>query len=96
MLILQLRIGMLLTATFVEIRMVAGRSRTRAGRPQTVSVRPILIHTCHAHASLCRGIEKSLSERHGRGMAYVNQTRPHCVNQMRKTQSRPLEARNGR
>jgi hypothetical protein len=24
---------------------------------------------CHAHAALCRGLEKSLSERHGRGMA---------------------------
>jgi hypothetical protein len=23
---------------------------------------------CHAHAALCRGLEKSLSERHGRGM----------------------------
>jgi hypothetical protein len=54
---------------------------------------------CHAYASLCRGLEKSLSERHGRGMARarhgrdmacVNQTRPHCVNQMGKTQSKPL------
>jgi hypothetical protein len=44
--------------------------------------------TCHAHAVLCRGLEKSLSEpqgrciawaRHGRGMERVNQTRPHCV-----------------
>jgi hypothetical protein len=24
---------------------------------------------CHAHAALCRGLEKSLSERHGCGMA---------------------------
>jgi hypothetical protein len=24
---------------------------------------------CHAHAALCRGLEKSLSQRHGRGMA---------------------------
>jgi hypothetical protein len=24
---------------------------------------------CHAHAALCCGVEKSLSERHGRGMA---------------------------
>ena len=30
---------------------------------------------------------------HGRGMASVNQTRPHCVNQMAKTHSKPLAAR---
>jgi len=31
---------------------------------------------------LCRGIEKNgmVKEWHGRGMASVNQTRPHCVN----------------
>jgi hypothetical protein len=33
---------------------------------------------------------------HGRGMAHVNQTRPHCVNQVGKTQSKPLAARHGR
>jgi len=33
---------------------------------------------------------------HGRGMASVNQTRPHCVNQMGKTHSKPLVARHGR
>jgi hypothetical protein len=33
---------------------------------------------------------------HGRGMARVNQTQPHCVNQMGKTQSKPLAARHGR
>jgi len=55
-----------------------------------------------AHAVLCRGLEKSLSERHGRstewarhghGMANVNLTLPHCVNQMGKTQYKPLAAR---
>ena len=35
-------------------------------------------------------------ERYGRSMASVNQTRPHCVNQMRKTHSKPLVARHGR
>ena len=30
---------------------------------------------------------------HGRGMEIVNQTRPHCVNQMGKTHSKPLVAR---
>jgi hypothetical protein len=33
---------------------------------------------------------------HGRGMTSVNQTLPHCVNQMGKTQSKPLAARHGR
>jgi hypothetical protein len=60
---------------------------------------------CHAHTALCRDLEKSLSERHGRGMARVrhwrsmaceNQTRPHCVYQMRKTQFKSLAARHGR
>jgi hypothetical protein len=95
---------MLLVTTFVELRVVAGRILTRVGRPHTVSGRPMQIYTCHA--ALCRGLEKSLSERHGRGMAqawhgagaawHVNQTRPHCVNQMGKTQSKPLAARKGR
>ena len=35
-------------------------------------------------------------ERHGPGMASVNQTRPHCVNQMEKAHSKPLAARHGR
>jgi len=33
---------------------------------------------------------------HGHGMASVNQTRTHCVNQMGKTHSKPLTARHGR
>ena len=33
---------------------------------------------------------------HGRGMASVNQTRVHCVNQMGKTHSKLLGARHGR
>jgi len=32
---------------------------------------------------------------HGHGMASVNQTRPHCVNQMGKTQAKSLAARHG-
>jgi hypothetical protein len=38
-------IGMLLVTTFAQLRVVAGRSRMRAGRPHAVSGRPILIHT---------------------------------------------------
>jgi hypothetical protein len=74
---------MLLITIFVELRVVAGRRRTRAGSPQAV---------------LCRGLEKNGIVRawHGRGMASVNQTRPHCVNQMGKKYSKPLAARHGR
>ena len=34
--------------------------------------------------------------RHGHGMASVNQTRPHCVNQMGKKHSKSLVVRHGR
>ena len=70
---------MLLITIFVELRVVAGRSRTQADSPQAVSRRP-----CCAVALVRAG--------HGRGMASVNQTRPQCVNQMGKTRSKPLEA----
>ena len=33
---------------------------------------------------------------HGHGMASVNQTRPHCVNQMGKTHSKRLAGRHGK
>ena len=61
---------MLLITIFVELRVVAGRSRTRAD-----SHRPSLV--------LCRILEKNCMVRagHGHGIASVNQTRPHCVNQ---------------
>jgi hypothetical protein len=92
-----------LVTTFVDHRVLPERSRTRAGRPHAVSANSHMPR--HAHAALYRGLEKSLSERHGRGMARalygrdmvcVNQTRPHCVNQMGKTQSKPIMARHGR
>jgi hypothetical protein len=95
---------MLLITTFVELRTAVRRSRNGAGRPHAVSGRPMLIHTYHAaprprpcrtNAALCRGRDKSLSERHGRGMACVNQTWPHCENQIRGTKSKPLAARHG-
>jgi hypothetical protein len=44
---------------------------------------------CSSHAvplpRPCRGLDRSLLERHGNGMVSVNQTRPYCVNQMGKT-----------
>jgi hypothetical protein len=55
---------------------------------------------CLSTAVLCRGLETNSMVRawhgHGHGMASVNQTRPHCVNQMGKTHSKPLVARHGR
>jgi hypothetical protein len=56
---------------------------------------------CRAHAALCRGLKKSLSERHGRGMARVrhgmfeSNTAAVCKSKG-KTQSKPLAARHGR
>ena len=49
-------------------------------------------------AVLCCGLEKSGMVRawHGHCMTSVNQTRPHCVNQMGKTHSKLLAARHGR
>jgi hypothetical protein len=94
---------MILITTFVELRVVAGRSRTEAGGSLWI-VDANSHMLCHAHAALCRGREKSLSERHGLGMARVRhrhgmasvyQRRPHCVNQTGKTQSIPLATRNG-
>ena len=75
---------MILITTLVELRVVAGRSRMRAGSPQAVSRRP-----CSAVA-----LRRTAWSEHG--MASVNQTRPHCVNQMGKTQSKPLAAQYGK
>ena len=56
-------------------------------------------------AVLCCGLEKNgmVGTWHGyghgmtwHGMASVNQTRPYCVNQMGKTDSKPLRERHGR
>jgi hypothetical protein len=94
---------MLLITTFLELRVVAGRSRTQAGRPHAVCGRPMLIHTCHAMpiprcaVALRSRFQKGMTMVwHGRGMTCVNQTRSHCVNQMGKTQTKLLAARHGR
>ena len=49
-------------------------------------------------AVLCCGLEKigMVGAWHGHGMASVNQTLRHCVNQMGKTHSKHLEARHDR
>jgi hypothetical protein len=63
----------------------------------------MLIHTFHAMpmprcavALRIRFQNGMVVAWHGRGMACVNQTRPHCVKQMGKTQYKPLAARHGR
>ena len=75
------------------------------------TVRPCLIHTYHAAPMPCSGhaVLLKATAQHGcretavlccdlekNGMASVNQTLPHCVNQMGKTHSKPLAARHGR
>jgi hypothetical protein len=39
---------------------------------------------------------ETVGKRHGNGMVCMHQTRPHCVNQMGKTQSKALAERHGR
>jgi hypothetical protein len=58
--ILVRRIGMLLLTIFVELRVVAGRSRMRAGSPQAVSRRP-----CCAVA-----LRRTAWSEHGMGAAW--------------------------
>ena len=74
---------MLLITIFAELRFVARRSQTRAGSTQAISGWP-----CCAVA-----FRRTAWSEHG--MVSVNQTRPHCVNQMGKTHSKPLAARHG-
>jgi len=92
-----------LMTTVVELLLVAGRSRTWLGRPQAVSRWSMLIHTYHAAPLPCcaqalrsRFQNGMVGARHGHGMVCVNQTWPHCVNHMGKTQSKPLATRHGR
>ena len=57
-----------------------------------------LAMTCHAHATLrpCCVVALRRTAWSEHCMASMNQTRPHCVNQMGKTHSKPLAARHGR
>jgi len=77
---------MLLITIFVELRVAAQRNQTRAGSPQTVCWWP-----CCAVA-----FRRTARSEHGMGMASVNQTWPHCVNQMGQTHSKPLAAWHGK
>ena len=55
-------------------------------------------HSTAVERRPCCDLEKNgmVGACHGQGMASVNQTRPHCVNQMGKTHSKPLAARHDR
>jgi hypothetical protein len=87
---------------------LGSRKKPNAGRSPTCHLWTADANShipCRSHAALCRGLEKSLLKRHSRGMAWerhwrgmacVNQTRPHCVNQMGKTQFKPLAERHGK
>jgi hypothetical protein len=83
-------IGMLLITTFVELRVVAGRSRMWAGLWTTDAYSHMPRHVHIAPMPRCavalriRFQNGMVVARRRRGMAYVNQTRPHCVNQMGK------------
>jgi hypothetical protein len=83
-------IGKLLVTNFVELRVVAGRSRKWAGRPHAISGRPILIHTYHAVPTPRYAV--ALRGRFQKGMVVawlgngtcVNQTRPCCGKQLER------------
>ena len=64
----------------------------------TVLLKATAQHGHRETAVLCRGLEKNGMVRawHGYGMASVDKTRPHCVNQMGKTHSKALAERHGR
>jgi hypothetical protein len=75
------------------------RKKPKAGRSPTCRLWTANANSnmpCRAHVVLCRSLEKSLLERHGRGMVCVNQTRPHCVNQVGNAHSKHSAARHDR
>jgi len=63
----------------------------------------MLIHTCYAVLLPCCTValrnsfqNGMVGARHGHCMVCVDQTRPHCANQIEKTQSKPFATRQGR
>ena len=55
----------------------------------------VLLKATAQHGRLSTAVEHGMAW-YGYGMVNVNQTQPHCVNQMGKTHSKPLAARRGR
>jgi hypothetical protein len=80
-------IGMLLITNFLELGV--------ASRQHAVTLPP---RPCHEPAMASRGrfLKGIFVAWQGNGMACVNQTLPHCVNQMGNTKSKALVERLGR
>jgi hypothetical protein len=64
--------------SFLKVRMVTGNTRTprgslkpNVGRSPTYHLWTADVNSRHAMPMLCHGLEKLLSERHGRGMAWA-------------------------
>ena len=60
-----------------KLRVVVGRNRSGADRPQAVERRPMLIQAYHAwraNAVLCSGLEESHGRRHGRSTAWARRS----------------------
>jgi hypothetical protein len=92
---LDMRFGTLLITNFLELGVVAGISRTRASLMPFHAVN--MPRPCHYPAMVLRSrFQKQIFVAwQGNGMVRVNQTRPHCVNQMGKAQFKPLAERHG-
>ena len=65
-------------------------------RPRHALTMPFFSRPQHSMAVDGNALLWPREERHGQSMASVNQTRPHCVNQMGKTHSKPLAVWHGR
>jgi hypothetical protein len=91
-------IGMLLITNFLELGVASRQHAVNLPTPCRRDPATNVPRTCHGleRSLLKRHIRGMAGERHGNGMACVNQTRPHCVNQMGNTQSRALVERHGR
>ena len=61
-----------------------------------IIILPVVLYSTAVERRPCCAVALRRTAWSERGMASVNQTRPHCVNQMGKTHSKPLAARHGR
>src|SRR5215469_1316885 len=85
---------LLLITNFLELRVVAKEA-------DSWQVANIQFPRCSHDVSMPRlyhepAVKGIFVAWQGNGMVCVNQTRPHCVNQMGKTQSKSLAVRHGR
>jgi hypothetical protein len=86
---------MLLITNCLQLGVVTPSGHKLTSREHAVTLPPRL---CHEPAMALRGrFQKGIFVAwQGNGMAFVNQTRPHCVNEMGTTQSKALAERHGR